>query len=237
MLTLTKPAPRPIHDPRQYPDSDGKPLGETPRHLRNIFSAFDILDRHYADDPEVYVASNMFIYFVEGDRRRHVSPDLFIVKGVPKRTAPERRSYRTWEESGRGPSTVIEYTSKSTRREDLGTKLELYRDVLRVKEYFLFDPYAEWMDPPLQGFRLRRGRYVRIRPVDGRLPSEELGLHLVADDDLLRFWQPSTGRFLATANEIAAERDAAAAKLEQLEAELKALKHRQQRRSSNGNPR
>src|SRR5437879_1949266 len=118
MLAIAKPARRPVHDPREYPDSDGKPLGETPRHVRNNLFAFDILDRFFADDPEVYVAANMFLYYVEGDRRRHVSPDLFVVKGVPKLTEPERRSYRTWEEGGKGPNTIVEYTSPSTRRED-----------------------------------------------------------------------------------------------------------------------
>ena len=51
-------------------------------------------------DPDVYVWGNMMLYYVEGDRRKHVSPDVFVVRGVPKR--PERDYYLTWKE-GKGP--------------------------------------------------------------------------------------------------------------------------------------
>ena len=73
---------------------------------------------------------------------------------------------------------MIEITSKSTRREDQRKKKELYRDVLQVHEYFQFDPTEDYLKPPLQGFRLIEGEYVPIEPVDGRVPSEVLGLHL-----------------------------------------------------------
>jgi Uma2 family endonuclease len=38
---------------------------------------------------------------------------------------------------------VIELTSTSTLRFDLGRKFSLYLDVLKVPEYFLFDPLEE----------------------------------------------------------------------------------------------
>jgi hypothetical protein len=75
-------------------------------------------------------------------------------------------------------------------------KFELYRDVLRVREYFLFDPRAEYLNPPLQGFRLAGADYVPIEPVAGRLPSEVLGLHLERVGDHLRFFNPVTGAHL-----------------------------------------
>src|SRR6266567_4504152 len=48
--------------------------------------------------------------------------------------------YLLWEE-GKSPEMIIELTSKSTRKEDLDTKYMLYQDVLKVQEYFLFDPF------------------------------------------------------------------------------------------------
>ena len=48
--------------------------------------------------------------------------------------------------------------------------------VLGVKEYFLFDPFEDYLDPPIQGYRLRKGAYVPIKPVNGRLPSQVTGL-------------------------------------------------------------
>ncbi len=84
------------------------------------------------------------------------------------------------------------------------------RDVLRVKEYFLFDPYEDYLSPSMQGYRLRAGQYVAIRPQAGRLPSQQLGLHLERDESELRLWNPAGGERLPTVQEIAeAERQRA----------------------------
>ena len=48
-----------------------------------------------------------------------------------------RRIYKLWEE-GRAPQVIFEVTSRSTRREDLRSKHDLY-ERLGVSEYFLFD--------------------------------------------------------------------------------------------------
>ena len=73
---------------------------------------------------------------------------------------------------------MIEVTSKTTRKEDQTKKPVLYRDVIKVAEYFLFDPTEDYLSPPFQGYRLVEGEYVAIKPVHGRLPSTVLGLHL-----------------------------------------------------------
>jgi len=104
---------------------------------------------------------------------------------------------------------VIELTSKTTRKEDTDTKFALYRDVLKVKELFLFDPRAEYLDPPFQGYRLRAGKYVSIKPVGGRLPSRLLGLHLERDGSDLRLWNPATGQWLPTPDEARQQADQA----------------------------
>ena len=98
---------------------------------------------------------------------------------------------------------VIEITSPSTRREDLKDKFALYRDTLQVREYFLFDPYGEYLDPPLRGYRLVDGEYVEIEPIDGRLPSEVTGLHLEAGEPMLQLYDPETRRRLPTVFEMA----------------------------------
>jgi hypothetical protein len=96
---------------------------------------------------------------VSGDKRRHLAPDVFVVKGVAKH---RRDHYLIWQE-GRGPNVVFEYTSKTTRDEDIEDKFRLYRDVLQVPEYFLFDPLGDYLTPNLQCYRLVQGEYVRIR--------------------------------------------------------------------------
>ena len=146
--------------------------------------------------------------------------------GVPKQ--PKRDYYLVWKE-GKAPDFIVEITSKSTRREDQKKKFELYRDVLRVSEYFLFDPRGEYLDPPLQGFRLAGGEYIPIEPVAGRLPSQVLGLHLERDGQKLRLFNPATGEHLLTRLEAleAAERRAAEEHRLALAAEQRAAEEHQ----------
>ena len=187
--------PRP-HVEREvdYPTSDGRPMGETDLHRQDMMDVISTLEDHFAADPDVYVTGNLLLFYERGNRRKHVSPDVFVVKGAPK---GPRDYYLLWDEP-KGPDVVIEITSKTTRREDQKVKLALYRDLLRVGEYFQFDPTEDYLKPPMQGHRLIEGRYEPIEPVDGRLPSQVLGLHIERDGPELRLYDPSTGRRLLT---------------------------------------
>lgn len=182
-----------------YPTSDGKPMAETDRHRQIMLDLIEQLKRHFADDPDTYVSGNLLLFYDPKDKRKHLSPDCMVIFGVPDE---ERINYLTWEE-GKGPDVVFEITSSSTRREDTRKKMEKYRDTLKVREYFLFDPYEDYLDPPMQGYRLRAGQYVTIRPQADRLPSQLLGLHLERDGANLRLWNPDTGAWLRTNLEIA----------------------------------
>lgn len=176
-----------------YPTSDGRPMAETDYHREVLTDSIGTLDYRYRDDSNVYVSGNMLMYYVPGNKRKHVAPDIFVVFGVPKK---KRDYYLVWEEA-KSPDVIIEATSKTTVREDINKK-ELYRVVLKVKEYFLFDPTADYLDPRLQGFRLSGELYKPIKMVDGRLPSKLLGLHLEADGAALRFFDPATLSYLPT---------------------------------------
>jgi Uma2 family endonuclease len=203
MATIPRPSASSQVD---YPTRDGRPMGETEVHRDRMYDVIQVLQDFFAADPMVCVSGNLLIFYVPGDKRRHVSPDVFVVRGVPRR---QRDNYLVWEE-GRAPDLVIELTSRSTRKEDLVKKFELYRDVLRVAEYFLFDPKAEYLDPPLRGYRLVEGRYDRIEPTaGGRLPSAVLGLELERVGSQLRFYDPASGRHLPTPREALRESEAA----------------------------
>ena len=195
--------------PIEYPTSDGKPMAETDYHYLLMTALRQTLDFKFAGDPMIYVSGNLLVYYEQGNKRKHVAPDVFVVKGVAKK---KRLHYLTWEE-GKSPNVVIEITSKSTRNEDTVKKFELYRDVLKVKEYFLFDPFGDYLKPKrLRGYRLRKGEYEPIALVDGRMPSQMLGLHLERDTDTLRLYDPETKAWLLTPDERAdqAERENAA---------------------------
>lgn len=180
-----------------YPTSDGKPMAETDWHRDLMNTLIQTLAAYYSAKPLVYVSGNLLVFYKPGNRRKHVSPDVFVVKGVAKHQRP---NYLIWEE-GKGPEVVIELTSQSTRDEDVEDKYELYQDTLRVSEYFLFDPLGEYLQPQLQGHRLRRGRYEPISPLKGRLPSKVLGLNLEGHGRDLRLYDPRTKQLLLTPDE------------------------------------
>ncbi len=191
----------------EYPESDGKPLGETDAHRREILAIIAMLELYFAAHADVYISGNLMFYYEEGNPSAVVSPDVFVVKGVPKQ---ERRTYKLWEER-QPPAIVFEITSRSTRREDKVNKHALYTR-LRVREYFLFDPLSEYLKPPFQGFRLTGKDYVAIKPdAEGALVSEELGLRMLRDDSYLRLSELATGQPLLRAAELDAARRAAEA--------------------------
>ena len=185
-------------DDIDYPDGDGRPMAETPVHRQNLTDLIAMLEAHFDADPMVYVSGNMFVYYERGNRYRCLAPDVFLARGVDKNRP--RGVFKTWEED-HGLDLVIELTSPSTKEEDLEDKYALYAEKLHVREYFLFDPLDEYLEPPLQGYRLIRGEYVAIEPVEGRLPSEVVGLHLVRDGSKLRFYDPAKGSWLPTPRE------------------------------------
>lgn len=215
-----------------YPTSDGRPMAETDWHRILMSALIQTLEAWYAADPQVYVSGNLLLFYEPGNRRRHVSPDVFVVKGVAKHPRP---NYLVWEES-KGPDMVIELTSSSTRAEDVKKKFRLYQDVLRVREYFLFDPLGDYLDPPLQGYRLSRGKYGPIRAVKGRLPSKVLGLHLERSGDELRLYDPTAKAWVPTTLERAARAETEAARAEaeneRLRREVEELRRRLANRAS-----
>lgn len=180
-----------------YPESDGKPVGETDFHIAALFHLWQALRFHYRNDPNVYVAGNMLFYYEEGNPAEFKVPDIFVVKGIAKH---DRRVYKLWEEKA-APCVVFEITSRSTRLDDLGTKRALY-EMLGVREYYLFDPLDEYLRPRLQGHKLVAGMYQPLKPsLDGSLLSRELGLVLRAESKLLRLVDPATGASLPTLDE------------------------------------
>ena len=201
MTTLERPArARRVH----YPESDGKPMGETDLH-RDLITDLIFALKWFLRSTRAYVAGNLFIYYEEGNPRAAVAPDVFVVLGVEQR---RRRIFQTWREGGRAPDVVIEITSKKTRKDDRERKPAIYA-ALGVREYFIFDPHGEYLEPPLQGYRLVRGVYEPI--ATDPLRSEVLNLELRQEDGMLRLYHPQTGERLPTSDEEAQARRAAEA--------------------------
>ncbi len=202
-----------------YPDSDGQPMAESDLHRDLMIYAIEALDTHFRDRDDVYVSGNMFVYYERGNPESVVAPDVFVVIGAPRH---KRRSYRMWEEP-KGPDFIMEVTSAATRARDEGAKRGIYA-YLQVPEYFQLDPTGDYLDPPLQGQRLRGRNYQQVPPKtlpDGTLvaASEVLGLELrlTPGNAELRFYDPAIGRTLKSRAEAEDE-------IERLRAELARLR-------------
>lgn len=188
MDPMVTPLPGTTIDPR-YPDSDGRFMGETDHHNVAMTQLREAVEDRFADRADVYVASNIVMYYREGDRKARKDPDVLVAMGVAGKH--KRRSYRVWEE-GVLPRVLFEIASRRTWRNDIGEKRELYARI-GIGEYFTFDPERRYLQPPLQGFRTVKGQSVPIRPnKDGSLFSKALALMLIAEGDTLRLVDPVT---------------------------------------------
>jgi Uma2 family endonuclease len=203
----------------EYPETDGKPMAETDTHARLMIDLRFALDQFFRDDPDVYVSGNLLIYYEQGNPKKRVAPDVFVVRGVHK---GNRRIYKLWEE-GRAPDVVFEISSRQTWREDMYDKWRVYEQ-LGIKEYFIFDPEYDYLMEPLLGWCLEEGQYAPLELSQGRLHSEALGLELVDTGATLRLWDPRSSKFLSTPDEESDAHRADAEALLRAESEVNRLR-------------
>jgi Uma2 family endonuclease len=192
----------------EYPESDGKPMGETDLHRDWMVRILEVMRYRYRGQ-RVYVASDLIVYYEEGDPTKCVVPDDFVVKDCdPGR----RRTFKIWEE-GKAPDAVFEVTSRGSRRDDTTWKPQIYAR-LGILEYFLYDPTSDYLAPPLQGYRLDQGAYRHIDPKgNGLLECRALGITLALEGSELVMRDLATGKLLLTeaeANAVALARSEAA---------------------------
>jgi Uma2 family endonuclease len=198
----------PLEQEIEYPTSDGQPMAETTLHRKVMNDLIECLERRYVDVPDVWVGGNLFLCYERGNPAAIVAPDVLLAKGIAKWDRP---NYLLWEETI--PSLVVEVTSRKTRHEDQGKKKLLY-ERLGIEEYFLFDPYGEYLRPRLQGYRFVRERYQAF-PLeeDGSLLSQATSLRFTPEGERVRLVDAATGEPLLWSEEVeAALRKEAAAR-------------------------
>ena len=185
-----------------YPETDGKPMAVSDMHRRILTRIIQTLENHFTQRPEVYVSGDILMYYVEGQPQKVVAPDALVTFGIGQKS---RLTYKVWEE-GKVPDFVMEMSSKSTYRNDLGEKMELYAS-LGIRDYVLYDADGLYLPTPLMGFTLVNSRYVPISPnADGGIYSEALGLEFRLRDMDCGIYDPVSEVWLQTPAEVAEAR-------------------------------
>ena len=130
-----------------YPDSDGKPMANNTKQFRWILVIQQNLDWLYADNPNVFVAGDLFWYPIQGQNTIVNAPDVMVVFGRPK---GDRGSYKQWEEEDIAPQVVFEILSPGNSQDEMDRKL-LFYERYGVDEYYIYNPERNQLRGWLRG--------------------------------------------------------------------------------------
>ncbi len=123
-------------------------------------------------------------------KRVKLEPDLAIFLGTTIEV--DEASFTVGEgKELPAPVLILETASKSTYERDLDAKFRIYQDILKAKEYIVFDPHLKrlWEGPRLKAWRLENNQYVPLEEDEqGRLWSEVLQSWLVEENRYLRLY-------------------------------------------------
>lgn len=145
---------------------------------------------------DAFVSSNSPLRY--SDDEQPLGPDFYLVLGVPKR---RRKQYDVKHEGGRMPCAIVELLSPSTQKRDRVLKFGIYRDVMKVTDYFLYDSDKA----RLEGYTLVKGEYVlKVPNAHGHLECASVSLALGVRGGTLR-WFDRDGKPVPTAEERAGE--------------------------------
>jgi Uma2 family endonuclease len=182
-------------------------------HAKFSVSIYELLDRHFQDEPDVLITYDMkVIWGIPG--LPNPAPDAMVIRGVRDKDEP-RQVFDVAKEGVR-PCLVIEVVSpqyEETRRNDYEKKVKIYRRA-GIPEYLIIEPILIRGLPVrlLTGYRLdSKGRYKPIEPDgEGRLLSETAGLLFgIGEDRTLVMFDARTGKRLLKPSEIVAAQEAA----------------------------
>src|SRR6185437_1601335 len=169
-----------------YPDSDGQPMAENTLQFRWITTIQGGLDALFRDNPDVFVAGDLFWYPVQGSNTIRTAPDALVAFGRPK---GYRGSYMQWREGNIAPQVVWEILSPGNRAGELDDKFEFYRRY-GVEEYYQYDPDRD----RLRGWRREGDQLREILPIEGWI-SPRLGIRLEMEAGELVIYRPDGERF------------------------------------------
>jgi Uma2 family endonuclease len=180
-----------------YPETDGQPMAENTIQYRWIVTIQGGLDAQFRNDPNVFVAGDLFWYPVEGHPEIRTAPDVLVALGRPKE---DRGSYMQWLEDNVPPQVIFEVLSPGNRPADMQLKFEFYQRY-GVEEYYVYDPE----DVELTGWQRAGEQLVEIPHMDGWV-SPRLGIRFDLSGPELQIFGVD-GRRFASYLEVIAQRD------------------------------
>ena len=181
-----------------YPEQRETDLGETSIHYQIISKLMQMLT-YFENRNDIFIASNMNLYYEEGNPQKWYAPDLMIAFGVGNHN---RSSYKVWDE-GVFPNVIFEVASDRTWKVDLTDKLELYGE-LGTQEYYILDT-KDYLPLPLMAYRTNGKRLVYQPAENNRIYSPLLNLEIVENENTFRLYDTENKEFLMTIQEMKAE--------------------------------
>jgi len=184
----------------EYPDSDGQPMAENTRQFQWIVTIKEGLEALFRNDPNVFVAGDLFWYPEEGKPKVRTAPDTMVAFCRPK---GHRGSYKQWEEAGVAPQVVFEVHSPGNRPAETIRKFRFY-ERYGVEEYYIYNPD----NGDLSGWLRGSAGLEEVEAMNGHT-SPRLGVRFESGEgpDDLRLIGPD-GRPFATYVELFEDREA-----------------------------
>jgi len=216
-----------------HPEQREDDMGETSIHAKLISSFLQMLLYFFHGCEDVFLSTNLNLYYEKGSPNKWYAPDILIAFGVPNH---ERTSYQIWKETV-FPQVIFEVVSDKTWDNDIGKKYKDYEQ-FGVEEYYILDPEFDFLPAPMLAFHRQDERLLTALIADDRIFSPRLGLEIVRTENTFRLFNPNTNKFLLTLEEAEVEKQKAEvekqkfesrairaeSELERLKAEIEKLK-------------
>lgn len=174
-------------DPTFYPAFDD--MGESA--LQRLMTELlrPLLARFLAERGiQAFVGADQFIYWIKGNPKAVVAPDVYVMPGLPSDVAP--RCWKVWQ-TGVAPSFALEIMSEEDESKDASQSPQRHHE-LGTGELVVFDPYVDVRSGRTR-FRVHRrderGKLVMVEATNAdRVRSEVLGcvLRAVGGGDAMR---------------------------------------------------
>ena len=213
-----------LPDPPEYPEDKMTSFDRLAANGNVRYLALHLMAQRPDERDRILVAGEHYTVaqptrYLAGSRY----PDLLVAFGADLEAYRASNGYII-SEQGKPPDFVLEVASRRTGREDTGAKRGDYA-AIGIPEYWRFDRTGEHHGEKLAGDRLVNGEYAAIEIEelpDGSLQgySLVLNLRLRWEREELAFYDPATGRHIATLEAERARADAAESRIRELEEEL-----------------